>query len=110
MHILQMCAESSTQKRHGTSTTTSTRRKSFLEGCDDWVVSTNLTEWDKTSNAIRRTTLGPDILVHSIQHNSSPWRNKWYHNESRMEQAHTYKKGQYLAKELEKSGYTAPKP
>ncbi|GFR74377.1 reverse transcriptase [Elysia marginata] len=87
----------------------STQRKGLLDGCDDWEVSADLSEWDKHPDVIRRTTLGPDIVIHSPSSQQFIMVELTVPYESRMEQAHTYKKEKYLdlTKELEESGYRA---
>ncbi|GFO02004.1 polyprotein [Plakobranchus ocellatus] len=49
----------------GRSITINTYRKGLLDGCDDWVVSADLPEWERHPDVIRKTALGPDIVIHS---------------------------------------------
>ena len=93
----------------GRSNTASTQRKGLLDGCDDWEVSADLPEWDKHPDVIRRTTLRPDIVIHSPSTQQFIMVELTVPYESRMEQAHTYKKEKYLdlTKVLEESGYLA---
>ncbi|GFS06192.1 reverse transcriptase [Elysia marginata] len=90
----------------GRSNTASTQRKGLLDGCDDWGVSADLPEWDKHPEVIRRTTLRPDIVIYSPSTQQVIMVELTVPYESRMEQAHTYKK-ENLTKELEESGYRA---
>ncbi|GFR84991.1 polyprotein [Elysia marginata] len=66
-------------------------------------------EWDKHSDVIRRTTLRPDIVIHAPSTQQRIMVELTVPYESRMEQAHTYKKEKYLVltKELEENGYRA---
>ncbi|GFR97958.1 reverse transcriptase [Elysia marginata] len=57
--------EGGDRKWCGRSNTASIQRKGLLDGCDDWEVSADLPEWDKHLEVIRRTTLRPDIVIHS---------------------------------------------
>ncbi|GFS07036.1 polyprotein [Elysia marginata] len=101
--------EGGARKWCGRSNTASNQRKGLLDGCDDWEVSADLPEWDKHPEVIRRTTLRPDIVIHSPSTQQVIMVELTVPYESRMEQAHTYKKEKYLdlTKELEKSGYRA---
>ncbi|GFR68470.1 reverse transcriptase [Elysia marginata] len=74
---------------HGRSNAASTQRKGLADGWDDWEVSADLRECDKHPDVIRRTTLQPDIVIHSpstqlciVVELTVPYK-------SRMEQAHT---------------------
>ncbi|GFO33490.1 reverse transcriptase [Plakobranchus ocellatus] len=42
-----------------------THRKGLLDGCDDWVISADLPEWEIHPDVIRKTSLRPDIVTHS---------------------------------------------
>ncbi|GFR81294.1 reverse transcriptase [Elysia marginata] len=101
--------EGGARKWCGRSNTASNQRKGLLDGCDDWEVSADLPEWDKHPEVIRRTTLMPDIVIHSPSTQQVIMVELTVPYESRMEQAHTYKKEKYLdlTKELEESGYRA---
>ncbi|GFR72798.1 reverse transcriptase [Elysia marginata] len=50
---------------HGRSNTTRTQRKGLQDGFDVWVDSADLSEWDKHPDVLTRTTLKPDIVIHS---------------------------------------------
>ncbi|GFR82829.1 reverse transcriptase [Elysia marginata] len=101
--------EGGARKWCGRSNTASNQRKGLLDGCDDWEVSADLPEWDKHPEVIRRTTLRPDIVIHSPSTQQVIMVELTVPYESRMEQAHNYKKEKYLnlTKELEESGYRA---
>ncbi|GFR90481.1 reverse transcriptase [Elysia marginata] len=51
--------------RHGVGGRTRQVPKEKLDGCNDWEVSADLPEWDKHPDVIWRTTLRPDIVIHS---------------------------------------------
>ncbi|GFS09244.1 reverse transcriptase [Elysia marginata] len=57
--------EGGARKWCGRSNTASNQKKGLLDGCNDWEVSADLPEWDKHPEVIRRTTLRPDIVIHS---------------------------------------------
>ncbi|GFR89973.1 guanylate cyclase [Elysia marginata] len=84
--------EGGARKWCGRSNTASNQRKGLLDGCDDWEVSADLPEWDKHPEVIRRTTLRPDIVIHSPSTQQVIMVEWTVPYESRMEQAHTYKK------------------
>ncbi|GFR70983.1 reverse transcriptase [Elysia marginata] len=91
--------------RCGSSNAASTQRKGVLDGCIDWKVSADLTKWDKHPDVIRRTTLKPEIVIHSPSTQNLIMVELQVPYESRVKQAHTYKKEKYqdLIKELEES-------
>ncbi|GFR67894.1 polyprotein [Elysia marginata] len=101
--------EGGAKKWCGRSNTASTQRKGLLDRCNDWEVSANLREWDKHPDVIRRSTLRPDIVIHSLSTQQFIMVELTVPYKSRMEQADTYKKEKYLGltKELEESGYRA---
>ncbi|GFS05104.1 reverse transcriptase [Elysia marginata] len=66
--------------------------KKRTAGCDDWGVSADLPEWDKHPEVIRRTTLRPEIVIYSPSTQQVIMVELTVPYESRMEQAHTYKK------------------
>ncbi|GFN90950.1 polyprotein [Plakobranchus ocellatus] len=57
--------EGGVKKCHGGSITMNTHRKGLLEGCDDWLVSVDLPEWERHPGVMRKTALRPDIVIHS---------------------------------------------
>ncbi|GFR67387.1 polyprotein [Elysia marginata] len=69
----------------------------------------DLQEWDKHPDTIRRNTLRPDIVIHLHSTQQFIIVELTVPYESRVEQAHTYKKEKYLdlTKELEESGFRA---
>ncbi|GFO03458.1 reverse transcriptase [Plakobranchus ocellatus] len=58
--------ESGVKKWHRGSITINTHRKGLLDGCDDWVVSADLPEWERHPDVIRETALRPDTVIHSV--------------------------------------------
>ncbi|GFO29350.1 reverse transcriptase [Plakobranchus ocellatus] len=89
------------------SITINTHRKGLLDGCDDWVVSADLPEWERHPDVIRKTALRPDIVIHSASTQQIIMVELTVPYESRMEEAHAFKEGKYLhlTKELKKDGY-----
>ncbi|GFR98479.1 reverse transcriptase [Elysia marginata] len=63
--------------------------KRLLDGCHDWEVLADLPEWDKHPDVIRRTTLRPDIEIHSPSTQQFIMVELTVPHETRMEQAHT---------------------
>ncbi|GFN94354.1 reverse transcriptase [Plakobranchus ocellatus] len=86
-----------------------THRKGLLNGCDDWVVSADLPEWERHPDVIRKTSLRPDIVIHSASTQQIIMVELTVPYESRMEEAHAFKDRKYLdlTKELKKDGYEA---
>ncbi|GFN82461.1 poly [ADP-ribose] polymerase [Plakobranchus ocellatus] len=86
-----------------------THRKGLLDGCDDWVVSADLPEWERHPDVIRKTALRPDIVIHSASTQQIIMVELTVPYESRMEEAHAFKEAKYLelTKELKKDGYEA---
>ncbi|GFN74244.1 reverse transcriptase [Plakobranchus ocellatus] len=101
--------EGGVKKWHGGSITINTHRKGLLDGSDDWVVSADLPEWERHPDVIRKTALRPDIVIHSASTQQIIIVELTVPYESRMEEAHAFKKGKYLnlTKELKKDGYEA---
>ncbi|GFO06501.1 reverse transcriptase [Plakobranchus ocellatus] len=93
------------KKWHGGSITINTHRKGLLDGCDNWVVSADLPEWERHPDVIRK----PDIVIHSASTQQIIMVELTVPYESRMEEAHAFKEGKYLdlTKELKKDGYEA---
>ncbi|GFN84980.1 reverse transcriptase [Plakobranchus ocellatus] len=91
-------------KWHGGSIPINTHRKGLLDGCDDWVVSADLPEWERHPDDIRKTTLRPDIVIHSASTQQIIMVELTVPYESRMEEANAFKEGKYLdlTKELKK--------
>ena len=50
---------------HGRIVKTTNQRTCLLDGCDDWEVSADLSEWDSHPNIIKEGRLRPDIVIHS---------------------------------------------
>ncbi|GFN82030.1 polyprotein [Plakobranchus ocellatus] len=98
---------SKVKKWHGGSITINTRRKGLLDGCDDWVVSADLPEWERHPDVIRKTASRPGIVIHSASTQQIIMVELTVPYESRMEEAHAFKDGKYLdlTKELKKDGY-----
>ncbi|GFO19624.1 reverse transcriptase [Plakobranchus ocellatus] len=96
--------EGGVKKWHGGSITINTHRKGLLDGCDDWVVSADLPEWERYPDVIRKTALRPVIVIHSASTQQIIRVELNVPYESRMEEAHTFKEGKYLdlTKELKK--------
>ncbi|GFN95329.1 polyprotein [Plakobranchus ocellatus] len=86
-----------------------THRKCLLDGCDDWVVSADLPEWERHPDVIRKKALRPDIVIHSASTQQTIMVELTFPYESRMEEAHAFKEVKYLdlTKELRKDGYEA---
>ncbi|GFO16340.1 reverse transcriptase [Plakobranchus ocellatus] len=101
--------EGGVKKWHGGSIPINTHRKGLLDGCDDWVVSADLPEWERHPDVIRKTALRPDIVIHSASTQQIIMVELTVPYESRMEEAHAFKEGKYLdlTKELKKDGYEA---
>ncbi|GFO07700.1 reverse transcriptase [Plakobranchus ocellatus] len=97
------------KKWHGGSITIDTHRKGLLDGCDDWVVSADLPEWERHPDVIRKTALRPDIVIHSASTQQIIMVELTVPYENKMEEAHAFKEGKYLdlTKELKKDGYKA---
>ncbi|GFO37031.1 reverse transcriptase [Plakobranchus ocellatus] len=49
--------EGGVKKWHGGSITINTHRKGLLDGCDDWVVSADLSEWERYPDVIRKNSI-----------------------------------------------------
>ncbi|GFO11467.1 reverse transcriptase [Plakobranchus ocellatus] len=101
--------EGGVKKWHGGSIPINTHRKCLLDGCDDWVVSADLPEWERHPDVIRKTALRPDIVIHSASTQQIIMVELTVPYESRMEENHAFKEGKYLdlTKELKKDGYEA---
>ncbi|GFO27371.1 reverse transcriptase [Plakobranchus ocellatus] len=101
--------ESGVKKWHGGSIPINTHRKGLLDGCDNWVVSADLPEWERHPDVIRKTALRPDIVIHSASTQQIIMVELTVPYESRMEVAHAFKEAKYLelTKELKKDGYEA---
>ena len=94
---------------HGTVVKSTNQRKCLLDGCDAWEVSADLPEWDNHPSIIKETRLKPDIVIHSSSTQQIIMVELTVPCESRMEEAHTYKREKYLnlTKELRDAGYKA---
>ena len=94
---------------HGTAVKSTNQRKCLLDGCDDWEVSADLPEWDSHPSIIKETRLRPDIVIHSSSTQQIIMMELTVPYESRLEEAHTYKRETYLnlTKELRDAGYKA---
>ena len=68
------------------------QRKCLLDGCDDWNVSAGLSEWDSNLCIIKGTRLRPDIVIHSSYTQQLIVVEITVSNESRIKEAHTYKR------------------
>ncbi|GFO09140.1 polyprotein [Plakobranchus ocellatus] len=101
--------EGGLKKWHTGSIPINTHRKGLLDGCDDWVVSADLPEWERHPDVIRKIALRPDIVIHSASTQQIIMVELTVPYESRMEEAHAFKEGKYLdlTKELKKDGYEA---
>ncbi|GFO21235.1 reverse transcriptase [Plakobranchus ocellatus] len=101
--------EGGVKKWHGGSIPINTHRKGLLDGCDDWVVSADLPEWERHPDVIRKTASRPDIVIHSASTQQIIMVELTVPYESRMEEAHAFKEAKYLelTKELKKDGYEA---
>ncbi|GFO34063.1 reverse transcriptase [Plakobranchus ocellatus] len=89
------------KKWHGGSITINTHRKGLLDGCDDWVVSADLLEWETHPEVFRKTALRPEIVIHSDSKQKIIMVELTVPYDSRMKEAHDFKKGKYL--DLEKN-------
>ncbi|GFO18259.1 reverse transcriptase [Plakobranchus ocellatus] len=100
--------EGGVKKWHGGLITIKTHREGLLDGCDDWVVSADLPEWERHPDIIRKTALRPDIVIHSAS-TQQIMAELAVPFESRMEEAHSFKEGKYLdlTKEQKRDGYEA---
>ncbi|GFN78798.1 polyprotein [Plakobranchus ocellatus] len=83
-------------KWHGGSITINIHRKGLLDGCNDWMVSADLPEWQRHPDVIRKTALRPDIVIHSVSTQQIIMVELTLPYESRMEEAHAFKEGKYL--------------
>ncbi|GFN88527.1 reverse transcriptase [Plakobranchus ocellatus] len=101
--------EDGVKKWQGGSITINTHRKGLLDGCDDWVVSADLPEWERHPDVIRKTALRPDIVIHPAPTQQIIMVKLTVPYESRMEKDHAFEEGKYLdlTKELKKDGYEA---
>ncbi|GFN79705.1 polyprotein [Plakobranchus ocellatus] len=101
--------EGGVKKWHGGSVPINTHRKGLLDGCDDWVVSADLPEWERHPDVIRKTALRPDIVIHSASTQQIIMVELTVPYESRMEEAHAFKEAKYLelTKELKMDGNEA---
>ena len=81
----------------------------MCDGCDDREVSADLPEWNSRPRIIKETRLRPDIVIHSSSTQQLIVVELTVPHESRMENAHTYKREKYLnlTKELRNAGYRA---
>ncbi|GFO28981.1 polyprotein [Plakobranchus ocellatus] len=104
-----LCQEGGVKKWHGGSIPINTHKKGLLDGCDDWVVSADLPEWERHPDVIRRTAFRSDIVIHSVSTQQIIMVELTVPNESIMEEADAFKEGKYpdLTKELKKDGYEA---
>ncbi|GFO02902.1 polyprotein [Plakobranchus ocellatus] len=84
--------EGGVKKWHGGRITINIHRKSLLDGCNDWVVSADLPEWERHPDVIRKTALRPDIVIHSASTQQIIMVELTVPYESRMEKAHAFKK------------------
>ena len=93
----------------GRPTHTITKKRSILDGCNDWELAADLTEWGSYPDVIKKTKMRPDIVFHSASTRQIIMVELTVPYESRMEEAHIYKTEKYhdLTKELEKDGYCA---
>ena len=84
-------------------------RKCLFDGRDDWEVSADLPGWDSHPWIIKETRLRPDIVVHSSSTQRLIMVELTVPYESRMEEAHTYRREKYLnlTKERGNAGYRA---
>ncbi|GFN73591.1 polyprotein [Plakobranchus ocellatus] len=76
------------KKWHGGLIPINTQRKGLLDGCDDWVISADLPEWERHPDVIRKTALRPDIVIHSASTQQIITVELTIPYESRMEEAH----------------------
>ncbi|GFO10106.1 polyprotein [Plakobranchus ocellatus] len=83
--------EGGVKKWHVGSITINTHSKGLLDGCDDWVVSADLPEWERHPDVIRKTALRPDIVIHSASTQQIIMVELTIPYESRMKEAHAFK-------------------
>ena len=83
--------EGSAKSWHGMAVKSTNQRNCLLDGCDGWENSTGLPEWDSPPSIIKETRLRPDIVAHSSS-TQQRFVELTVPYESRMEEAHTYKK------------------
>ncbi|GFO49780.1 reverse transcriptase [Plakobranchus ocellatus] len=76
----------------------------MLDGCDDWVFSADLPEWERHPDVIRKSALRPDIVIHPASTQQINMVELTVPYESRIEEAHAFKD---VTKELKKDGYEA---
>ena len=75
----------------------STNQKTcLLDMCDDWEVSADHPESDNHFRIIKETRLRPDIVIHLSSTQQLIVVELTVPHESRMEEAHTYKREKYL--------------
>ena len=94
---------------HGMAVKSTNQRKRLLDGCDDLEVSADLPEWDSHPSIIKETRLRPDIVINLSSTQQIILVELTVPYESRMEEAHTYKREKYLnlTKELRDAAYKA---
>ena len=83
------------------------QRKCLLGGCNDWKVSADLPEWDSHPSIIKEIRLRPDIVIHSSCTQLIIIVELTVSYESRVDEAHTYKREKCLnlTKELKDAGF-----
>ncbi|GFO49169.1 polyprotein [Plakobranchus ocellatus] len=101
--------EGRAKKWNGWSIIINTHRKGPLDGCDNWVVSADLPEWERHPDVIRKTASRPNIMIHFASTQQIMMVELTVPYESRMEEAYAFKQGKNLdlTKELKKDGYKA---
>ncbi|GFN87640.1 polyprotein [Plakobranchus ocellatus] len=83
--------ESGVKKCNGGSIIINIYRKNLFDGCDHWVVSADLSEWERHPDVIRKTALRPDMVIHSASTQQIIMVELTGPYESRMEEAHAFK-------------------
>ncbi|GFN84909.1 cathepsin d [Plakobranchus ocellatus] len=84
---------------------TPAKKKSLLDGCDDWECSEALPEWNKHPKVIQYIGMKPDIVFHLSTTQQITMVELTVPYESRIEDAITYKRAKckHLSKELGKA-------
>ena len=87
-------AEGGAKSWHGMAVNSINQRKCQLDGCDDWEVSADLSEWGSHPSIIKETRLRPDIMIHSSSSQQLIMVELIVPYESRMKEAN--KRGKFL--------------
>ena len=84
-------SEGGLRKWHGSSSYTTTHKRSILNGCSDWELSADLSYWGSYPESIKKTRMRPDIVFHSASSRQIIMIELTVPYECRMEKANVYK-------------------